>query len=266
MRILLIGDIVGEPGRRIVQQCVPALREQRSLDLIIANAENAAAGSGVTPAIYQALINAGIDGITLGDHVYRRKEIGKTLEKQSNIIRPANFPRSAPGSGSMVLTTKKGLAVGVFSLLGRVFMRPVDCPFTAADRVLSDFPDDVQVRILDFHAEATSDMQVMGRYLDGRVSAVLGTHTHVATADEQIFPEGTAFQCDVGMTGPHLSILGRRIDRVVETTVSFWPTPFDVASGDIRLHGTIVDVDPASGNAISIERLMVTEEAMREEA
>ena len=266
MRILLIGDIVGEPGRRLVQQCVPVLREQRSLDLVIANAENAAAGSGVTPAIYQALIDAGVDGITLGDHVYRKKEIGKTLEKQPNIIRPANFPVTAPGSGSMVLPTKSGPAVGVFSLLGRVFMRPVDCPFTAADRVLSEFSDDVQVRILDFHAEATSDMQVMGRYLDGRVSAVLGTHTHVATADEQIFPGGTAFQCDVGMTGPHLSILGRRIDRVVETTIQFWPTPFDVASKDVRLHGTIVEVDPVRGCALSIERLAVTEEAAREMA
>lgn len=264
MRILLIGDIVGEPGRRLVQQCVPALREQRSLDLVIANAENAAAGSGVTPAIYQALIGAGVDGITLGDHVYRKKEIGKTLEKQTNIIRPANFPATAPGSGAMVLPTKSGPSVGVFSLLGRVFMRPVDCPFTAADRVLGEFSDDVQVRILDFHAEATSDMQVMGRYLDGRVSAVLGTHTHVATADEQIFPGGTAFQCDVGMTGPHASILGRRIDRVVETTIQFWPTPFDVASEDVRLHGTIVEVDPASGSALSIERLAVTEEAAQE--
>ena len=264
MRILLIGDIVGEPGRRLVQQCVPVLREQRSLDLVIANAENAAAGSGVTPAIYQALIAAGVDGITLGDHVYRKKEIGKTLEKQTNIIRPANFPATAPGSGSMVLPTKSGPSVGVFSLLGRVFMRPVDCPFTAADRVLSEFSDDVQVRILDFHAEATSDMQVMGRYLDGRVSAVLGTHTHVATADEQIFPGGTAFQCDVGMTGPHSSILGRRIDRVVETTIQFWPTPFDVASEDVRLHGTIVEVDPGSGSALSIERLAVTEEAAQE--
>ena len=261
VRILLIGDIVGEPGRRIVCQCVPKLRDQRALDLVIANAENAAAGSGITPTIYQRLIDAGVDGITLGDHVYRRKEIGKTLENQTNIVRPANFPPTAPGNVSMVLPTQSGVSVGVFSLLGRVFMRPVDCPLAAADRVLEEFPSDVRVRILDFHAEATSDMQVMGRYLDGRVSAVLGTHTHVATADEQIFPAGTAFQCDVGMTGPHLSILGRRIDRVVDTTLHFWPTPFDVASGDVRLHGTIVDVDPASGHATSIERLVVTEGA-----
>jgi metallophosphoesterase (TIGR00282 family) len=180
------------------------------------------------------------------------------LQAENNIVKPANFPTTAPGKTWMVVETA-GVKVAVISLLGRVFMRPVDCPFAAADRALAELPADVRVRIIDFHAEATSDKQVMGRYLDGRVTAVLGTHTHVTTADEQIFPGGTAFQCDVGMTGPHESILGRRIDRVMETTISFQPTHFDVASGDIRLCGTLVDADPATGRATAIRRLVLTQ-------
>lgn len=256
MRILLIGDIVGKPGRRVVTRTLASLRERERLDLVIANGENAAAGSGITPAIHAELIAAGADGVTLGDHIYRRNEIYDTLTAQPNVVKPANFPPDAPGREWMILTAGDGTPVAVFSLLGRIFMRPVDCPFMAADRVLREIPPDVKVRVLDFHAEATSDKQLMGRYLDGRVSAVLGTHTHVATADEQIFPGGTAFQCDVGMTGPHASILGRRIDRVMETTLSFRPTQFEVAEHDVRLHGTIVDVDPATGRATTIQRVM----------
>src|SRR5207249_4866495 len=175
------------------------------------------------------------------------------------IVKPANYPASAPGKTWCVVRAANGTPVAVVSLLGRVFMRPVDCPWTAADRVLAEIPAEVKLRIVDFHAEATSDKQLMGRYLDGRVTAVLGTHTHVTTADEQIFPGGTAFQCDVGMTGPHASILGRRIDRVLETTLTFQPTQFDVAVGDVRLCGTIVEADPASGLATAIRRLVVNE-------
>lgn len=259
MRILVIGDIVGKPGRDIVIRSVPRLVDHERLDFVIANGENSADGSGITPAIYRSLIQCGVDCITLGDHIYRRSEINDTLESEANIIKPANFPENAPGRGWTVLRARNGVSVGVISLLGRVFMRPVDCPFMAADRVLEAMPDEVRVRVLDFHAEATSDKQLMGRYLDGRVSAVLGTHTHVTTADEQIYPHGTAFQCDLGMTGPHDSILGRRIDRVMETTLSFRPTQFQIASGDIRLHGTIVDVAPEDGRATAIRRLVVTE-------
>ena len=259
MRVLLIGDIVGKPGRRIVTQCLAALREREQLDLVVANGENAAAGSGITQGIYEELISAGVDGITLGDHIYKRKEIDETLRTQSNIVKPANYPQRAPGREWMLLTAGDGTRVAVLSLLGRVFMRPVDCPWSAADRVLDEIPDDVRVRIVDFHAEATSDMQLMGRYLDGRVAAVLGTHTHVPTADEQLFPGGTAFQCDVGMTGPHESILGRRIDRVLETTLTFYPTHFEVARHDVRLHGTIVEIDAATGHASAIRRLAVNQ-------
>ena len=197
--------------------------------------------------------------MTLGDHIYRRSEICGVLATETNIVRPANFPASAPGKTWAIVTAVDGTRVAVVSLLGRVFMRPVDCPWAAIDRVLAEIPAEVRVRVIDFHAEATSDKQVMGRYLDGKVTAVLGTHTHVTTADEQVFPGGTAFQCDVGMTGPHDSILGRRIDRVTETTITFQPTHFEVASGDVRLSGTIVEADPASGRATAIRRLVVTQ-------
>ena len=259
MRILLIGDIVGKPGERLVTRALAGLRKREGLDLVIANAENAADGSGLAPSIYRKLIAAGVDCVTLGDHIYRRSEITTVLQSANNIVKPANFPPSAPGKTWCVVPAADGTPVAIFSLLGRVFMRPVDCPWQAAERVLAEIPPEVKVRILDFHAEATSDKQLMGRYLDGRVTAVLGTHTHVTTADEQIFPGGTAFQCDVGMTGPYNSILGRRIERVLETTVTFQPTQFDVAEGDVRLAGTIVEADPATGRATAIRRLVVTE-------
>jgi hypothetical protein len=205
----------------------------------------------------------GIDGITMGDHVYRRREIFSILQTERKIVRPANFPAVAPGRDFAVLRTRQQVSVAVFSLLGRVFMPPVDCPFTAADRVLAALPPDVRVILVDFHAEATSDKQLMGRHLDGRVSAVLGTHTHVATADEQILPGGTAFQCDVGMTGPFKSILGRRIERVMETTRTFRPTHYDVATDDARLCGTIVDIDAETGRATGIRRICIDEAAAK---
>lgn len=255
MRILLIGDIVGKPGRQIVSRSLRGLIAAERLDLVVANAENAAAGSGLTAEQYRELIDAGVGCITLGDHIYRRKEIMPVLKSAANIVRPANFPATAVGRPWAVVEAANGVRVGVISLLGRVFMRPVDCPWDAADRALGELPADVKVIVVDFHGEATSDKQLMGRYLDGRVSAVLGTHTHVATADEQIFPGGTAFQCDVGMTGPHDSILGRRIDRVLETTRTFTPTQFEVAEKDVRMCGSIVDVDSATGRASGITRL-----------
>ncbi len=262
MRLLHIGDIVGKPGRQIVVEAVPKLIVRQRLDLVVANAENAAGGSGLSPANYRELIDAGVDCITLGDHIYRRAEIASVLEREANIVKPANYPASAPGKDHAVVTARNGSQVAVISLMGRVFMRPVDCPWEAIDRVLAKLSPDIKVKLVDFHAEATSDKQLMGRYLDGRVSAVLGTHTHVPTADECVFPLGTAFQCDVGMTGPFDSILGRRIDRVMETTRTFLPTQFDVASGDVRLCGSIVEVDDSTGRALSIERLCVRQNEM----
>ncbi len=259
MRLLLIGDIVGKPGRQIVVRALPGLIRDERLDLVVANAENSAGGSGLTPANYHELIAAGVDCITLGDHIYRRREIIGVLESKPNIVKPANFPATAPGREFAVVRARNGAQVAVLSLLGRVFMRPVDCPWTAADRVLAALPPEIKVILVDLHAEATSDKQLMGRYLDGRVSAVLGTHTHVPTADERILPGGTAFQCDVGMTGPFDSILGRRTDRVLESTLTFNPTHFEVANDDVRLLGTIVDVDPQTGKAGAIRRISLTQ-------
>ena len=259
MRLLLIGDIVGKPGRQIVVRAVRGLVATRDIDLVVANAENCAGGSGLTPANYQELIASGVDCITLGDHIYRRREIVSVLETQPNIVKPANFPGNAPGRDFAVVQARNGVNVAVISLLGRVFMRPVDCPWTAVDRVLAALPPEIKVILVDFHAEATSDKQLMGRYLDGRCSAVLGTHTHVPTADEAILPGGTAFQCDVGMTGPFDSVLGRRVDRVLESTLTFNPTHFEVAQGDVRLLATLVDVDPETGKASAIERIRITQ-------
>lgn len=264
MRFLFIGDIVGKPGRQFATHVVRALKEAESLDLVIANAENSAGGSGLTPANYRELMEGGVDAFTLGDHVYRRREIYKVLESERNIVRPANLPDEAVGPRWAMVETPSGVPVAFACLLGRLFMNPIDSPWRAADAVLAQMPSDVKVRFIDFHAEATSEMQQMGRYLDGRVSAVLGTHTHVATADECILPGGTAFQCDVGMTGPHESIIGRRIDRVLESTLTSRPVPFDVATKDLRLNGTIVDVDDETGHATAIRRLMVDDQRARE--
>jgi len=256
---LFIGDVVGKPGVNIVCQSIRGLKQRESLNLVVVNAENSDGGSGLTPSIYNRMKEAGVDCITLGDHIYRKKEIIKTLNKENDIVKPANFPPEAPGKCWTLVNTSFGRPVAVISLMGRVFMRPVDCPFHAADRVLKEIPKDVTIRFVDFHAEATSDKQLMGRYLDGRVTAVIGTHTHVTTADERILPGGTAFQCDAGMTGPHESILGRCIDSVTEATYTFKPTSFGVAKGDVRLSGTIVDVDRKTGLATGIRRISIDE-------
>ena len=260
MRLLLIGDIVGKPGRKVVGAVLPFVKKKYSLDFVVANAENSAGGSGVIPEHYHELIDYGVDCITLGDHAFRKREIFETLDAQKQIVRPGNLPQEAPGKRFTILTAPSGEQVGVFCLLGRVFMNPVDCPFKAADLILEEMrqkASDLKMILLDFHAEATSDKQLMGRHLDGRISAVLGTHTHVATADEQILPGGTAFQCDVGMTGPFESIIGRKINKVLEAVRTSRPTTYDVASGDLRLCGTVVEIDPETGKATKIERIMV---------
>jgi metallophosphoesterase (TIGR00282 family) len=256
MKILFLGDIVGPPGLEMVRTLVPKLIADEAIDIVIANAENACNGSGLTPKQYRQLRSAGIDLITMGDHIYRRSEIIGTLESEDRICKPANFPRGAPGRDLILAPARNGVMVAAFTLLGRTFMRPVDCPFQAADRVLAELGDRAKVIIVDMHAEATSDKYLMGHHLKGRVSAVLGTHTHVPTADEQLLGT-TAFISDVGMTGPYDSILGRRIDRVLSHALDFVPAPFDVATGDPRLAGAIVEVDAETGRASSIRRVMV---------
>jgi len=218
----------------------------------------------LTKSQYHKLVAAGVDAVTLGDHIYRKKEIASVLATETNIVKPANFPVSAPGRDHCIVKTRNGIAVAVISLLGRVFMRPVDCPFAAVSRVLAELPEDIRIRICDLHAEATSDMQAMGRFLDGQVTAVLGTHTHVATADEEIFPGGTAFQCDVGMTGPYRSILGRAIEPVLNTTLTFDPNSFHVATEDVRLSGTWVDADPSTGKALNVGRVQLRESDLKQ--
>jgi metallophosphoesterase (TIGR00282 family) len=262
MRILFIGDIVGAPGVAVVERAVPRLIECEQLDLVVANAENAVAGSGLTPSVYRKLRKAGVDAVTLGDHIYKKQEIIPTLQEDDRLCKPANFPPDAPGMEYVLVPTRDGNTVAVFSVLGRTYMRPVDCPFRAADRVLATLGDRAGCILVDVHAEATADKYLLGHHLKGRVSAVLGTHTHVPTADEQILPGGTAFLCDVGMTGPYDSILGRRIDRVLPTTLSFVPSLFDVAAGDPRLAGAVVDIDAASGRASSVRRVMLNEAAI----
>jgi 2',3'-cyclic-nucleotide 2'-phosphodiesterase len=257
LNILFIGDVVGSPGRKIVSQALPRLIRRWDLGLVVCNAENAAGGSGLTARCHEELVDAGVDVFTLGDHVYRKDEVFNLFEKTDRLLRPANFPPDSPGGTFALAEARDGTLVGVFTLLGRTYMRPVDCPFRAADRVLEQVRPEVKVIVVDIHAEATSDKQLLGRYLDGRVSAVLGTHTHVATADEKIMPRGTAYQTDVGMTGPHDSILGRRYDRVLAATLTFVPHYFEVATGDPRLNGALVEVDPATGRALAIRRVSI---------
>ena len=259
MRILFIGDIVGKPGVEITLRAIPGFRRRESIDLVIANGENSENGSGITPSIYRKLIAAGVDCVTLGDHIYRKKDIIPILESKTDIVKPGNYPADAPGKTWTVVKTETGRKVAVFSLMARVFMKPVDCPYHAANRILDEIPEDVKIRFCDFHSEATSDKQLMGRFLDGRVTAVCGTHTHVPTADERVLPGGTAFISDVGMTGPHESILGRKIERVLEATLTFRPVPFDVATGDVQISGVVIDVDPKSGKGQGIRRIKIDE-------
>jgi metallophosphoesterase (TIGR00282 family) len=262
MRILFLGDIVGKPGVSFLKHALPVLIAHESLDLVVANAENATDGSGLTVKDYRQIRQAGVDLVTLGDHVYRKKDIIPTLAQDEHICRPANFPAEAPGRDFALGTARNGTLVAVFCLLGRTYMRPADCPYHAADRVLAKLAGQTRCVIVDMHAEATADKYLMVHHLKGRVSAVLGTHTHIQTADEQIVSPGTAFISDVGMTGPYDSILGRRVDRVLSTAVTFIPSAFDVATGDPRLAGAVVEIDPATGQATGIRRVMLNESAL----
>jgi 2',3'-cyclic-nucleotide 2'-phosphodiesterase len=255
LKILFIGDVVGAPGRKIVSQLLPRLIPRWGLGLVVCNAENAAGGSGLTVKCHEELLEAGVDVMTMGDHVYRKDEIFQVFDRTGKVLRAANYPPDSPGPELALAEARDGTMVAVYTVLGRTFMKPVDCPFRASDRILDRIGGDARVVIVDIHAEATSDKQLLARYLDGRVSAALGTHTHVATADEQILKLGTAFQADVGMTGPHDSILGRRYDRVLSATLTCVPSHFDVATGDPRLNGALVTIDPLTGRALSISRV-----------
>ncbi|MBW7905537.1 MAG: TIGR00282 family metallophosphoesterase [Phycisphaerae bacterium] len=256
MRILFVGDIVGRPGKHACSHIVPRLVRERSIDLVLANAENIAAGSGITPQLFKKLRHQGIDACTLGDHVYRRREVYELLESTDRAVRSANQPAEAIGRAWTVVPDRNGRLVALFSLLGRTYMNVrADCPFHAAERVLEQISREVKVIVVDVHAETTSEKCALGWFLNGRVTAVVGTHTHVPTADARVLPGGTAYITDVGMTGPYDSVLGRDRDNVIKALYTGMPHPFDVATGNVHLSGVIIEADSTTGRAISIERV-----------
>ncbi len=260
MRILFVGDIFGKPGREIARRAIPALVERESLDLVIANVENAAAGFGITGDLAEAILGYGVDVMTTGNHVWDKKEVLDYFPRQPKLLRPANFPAGAPGRGSWVGRTKTGEPVAVLNVMGRIFMTPLDDPFALALREVEQLRAKTRVIFVDFHAEATSEKMAMGWHLDGRVTAVSGTHTHVQTADDRILPKGTAYITDAGMTGPHDSIIGVTVDAALGRFVTGMPSKFEAASGGARLNAIIVSADPATGKATSIERLNLSEQ------
>jgi len=258
VKLLCIGDIVGRPGRQILAEQLGLLVKEHQIDCVIANAENAAGGSGLTSTIYEKLRKYGINLFTLGDHLYRKKEIVETLENARDIIRPANLSRQAAGKTWALYTTDRGSQVAVVSLLGRMFMPlPSDNPFNVIESIIEQIPPEIKIIVVDVHAEATSEKIALGWFLDGRVSVVFGTHTHVTTADETILPRGTAYITDLGMTGPHESVLGRTTERVVRSLITQMPNVYSVATGDIRLNGIITTINSATGRALDIQRLCV---------
>ena len=258
LRVLALGDVVGRPGRQILAAKLPALIKQRMIDLVVCNAENVAGGSGITANLFHKLRSYGVDVITLGDHIYKRIDIVPTLQGSERVVRPANLSAQAAGRPFTVVPTNTGVNVAVFSVLGRIFVNlPADDPFAAVDRVLRDIPENVRVCICDVHAEATSEKVALGHWMDGRVSFVFGTHTHIPTADAKLLPGGSAYITDVGMCGPYDSVLGRRKDRVLKYMTTNMPNPFDVATGDVRLCGALAEIDEQTGRAVSIERIEV---------
>jgi len=254
LRILFLGDVVGEPGRRAVIELLPELKREYGLDFAIVNGENAAGGRGITPKITIDLLRAGVAVVTTGDHVWDQKEIYHYIDTEPRLLRPINYPDDTPGQGTIVLETEKG-KVGVINVQGRTFMLPLlENPFRALDLAVARLREETSMIFVDVHAETTSEKIAIGRYLDGRVSAVVGTHTHVQTSDNRIFPGGTAFLCDAGMCGPSESVLGREIEPIITRFLTSLPTTFPVAKGPVTLHGAIVDVDEPTGMALKIER------------
>jgi len=258
MKLLFIGDIVGEPGRRAIKVLVPVLRLQHGLDAVVANGENSAGGSGITPRIADELFAAGVDVITSGDHLWDQREVTDLLLNEQRFLRPANYPAGVAGQGARVFRVDGRPPFAVMNLQGRAFMQPLDNPFIAAQSIVPTLRAETKVILLDFHAEATSEKIAMGRMLDGQVSAVVGTHTHVQTADEQIFPGGTGYLSDAGFTGPHDSVLGREIEPIIKRFLAQTPQRFDVARGRTLLQGALMDIDETTGRTRSIQRISET--------
>lgn len=255
MKVLFIGDIVGRAGRRALTTFLREVRSSHEVAFTVANGENSAGGFGITPSVAEDLFGFGIDVITSGNHIWDKKEAIPYLPKENRLLRPLNYPPDSPGTGSVIMKARDGVRVAVANIEGRVFMRPQDCPFRAIDRELQELKAEAPVVIVDFHAEATSEKLAMGWHLDGRVSAVLGTHTHVQTADERILPGGTAYITDVGMTGPSESVIGVKKDIILRRFLTSMPERFETAKEFPQFQAVIVDIDPESGTARSIERL-----------
>lgn len=257
LKLLFIGDIVGRPGRDILAEKLPRLRTEHGLDFVIANGENAAAGAGITGTLAKSILGCGVDAITLGDHVWDQRGWENEIGQIEHVCRPANLPKSNPGWDHLIIE-KRGFRVAVFTVLGRTFMGlKADCPFLCADRMIGQLKGQADAIIVEIHAEATSEKIALGWHLDGRVTAVLGTHTHVPTADASVLPRGTAFLCDAGMTGPYAGVLGRAVEPVVARFLDGMPRRFDVAEGDVRLSGVVVDYDPVTRRAVRCELLTV---------
>ena len=255
IRLLFIGDIVGRPGRDLVRRGTAALRDYHQVDLVVANAENAAAGFGLTRELGEHILDSGVDVMTSGNHIWDKKEAVDYIGIEPRLLRPANFPAGVPGNGSYVARTAGGASVGVINVMGRVFMHPIDDPFAVVLKEIEKLRQRARVIFVDFHAEATSEKLAMGWHLDGRVTAVVGTHTHMQTADERILPRGTAYLTDVGMTGPHDSIIGVEVEPALGRFLTGMPARFETASGNPRLNGVIVEADETTGLATDIERV-----------
>jgi hypothetical protein len=252
----MLGDVVGRPGRQALRGCLPRLREEREVDFVVANGENVAGGAGITPKTFEEILAAGVDLVTSGNHIYRQRDVLPLLSScEDRLLRPANYAARAAGRGYSIRPDRGGRRVGVLNLQGRVFMAPSEDPFEAADRIVSELAGETDVILVDFHGEATSEKKAMGYYLDGRVAAVVGTHTHVPTADARVLPKGTGYVTDLGMTGPHESCLGVQSEIVLRKFLTGMPVRFDVASGDVRMQGLLVEVDPATGLATRVERI-----------
>ena len=259
MNLLFIGDVIGKPGRRILANKLLGLIDRRAIDYCVVNVENSAGGFGVTEAVLAEFEKLPIDCFTSGNHIWDKQEGLMLLAENPRLLRPANYPEGNPGQGVYVGTTAAGIPVATLNLEGQVFMKPLESPFRAADRLLSELPTEVKVVLVDFHAEATSEKQALAFHLDGRVSAVIGTHTHVPTGDERILPGGTAYLTDAGMTGPYESIIGMRADKGVQRFLLQSKVPMEVAKRDVRLAAAVVDIDETTGRARSIDRLLLSE-------
>lgn len=257
MNLLFIGDIFGEPGRHAVQTLLPGLRRERKIDFVVGNGENVAHGKGITHKTAEQLFAAGIDVITTGNHAFDQHEVHDYFKRQPKLLRPANYAAVSPGRGWVVVEVYAGVKLGVVNLIGRINMEPADCPFAAADRVLAELKGQADIVFVDMHAETTSESRAMGWHLDGRVAAVIGSHTHVQTADEEIMPRGTAFLTDAGMTGPYRSIIGMRIDNVLRKFQTGIKSRFEPAEGDVRFCGALVEIEESNGLARKIERVQI---------